>query len=135
MDTIAFSAWKGIHFAFPILVSDPTLNGMIKKNIKDALSLVMAKQDAQNAGRSDLEANLNYVVDLVYHLLTYVYSLVSFLLTVPLSGISGLIKGLIKGIGQKGLVGGLGSGAKGLVDGLGIGSIKGFGSLLSNLLA
>lgn len=95
----------------------------------------MAQRDAQNAGRSDVDANLNYVTDLVTRLLGYVYSLVSFLLTVPVSGINGLIKELIKGLSQNGLIGGLLSGLKGLLDSLATGSVKSFGDLLSNLLA
>lgn len=90
--------------------------------------------DAQSAGRGDLGANLNYVIDLAVLLVTFGYSYLQFLVSVVGSALKGLRNGL-KGLKQKGLIGGLLSGLKGLLDNLATSSTKGVGDFISNLLA
>lgn len=110
-----------------VLVPDPTQSEKITKNIDNALLLSTAKRDAEVAGRSDVNANLYYVIEYVKYLLTSVKSYLQYLITV----LGSVIVGLFKGLSEGGLWGGL----KGAFDGFAIGSIKGFGGILSNSLA
>lgn len=90
------------------------------------MALGIKKLDAESAGCGDIDKNLYYIGEFVRLLLSYVKSFLPYLMTVLTSAVEGVIKGL---------AGGLLGGLKGLLDGLAIGSIKGFGLFLSNLLA
>lgn len=126
-------------YKFSCLGSDPVQNAKIIKNIKDTLYLGQAKLDAENMCLSDVDANLNYVIDFVGLLLSYVSGFLPYLSTVLGSAIDGLTTGLTEGLEKGGFLGGvLGSvrgGVKGVLNKLATGSVEAFGGFLTSLLS
>lgn len=106
---------------------------MMRKKIEDALALSKTRLDAESAGRSELDATLNYVIDLVVLLLSFGKSAGSTTLKTLGSAINGLLNGLTKG--QHGLIGGLFSGLKNAFDDLGTSATEGLGEVVTNVLS